>query len=260
MNYFNRNRYFRRETQGGGSAVVGIIAVTIGVFLMQMFVPRFTSAFALDPVEVRTELKLYQLVTYIFLHGGFFHIFFNLFVLYLFGRELEEMWGSAKFLFYYFFSGIGAGAITALLSNYPVVGASGAIYGLLLAYGLTFPNRTLLLWFVIPLKAKYAVILFGLIEFFASMSTGGDGIAHLTHLGGMIFGGLLMAIWGLNRTQYKKRQSSILDELGGGAISPANIDRILDKVLREGPESLTDDERAILIRAGKFYSKNSNRL
>ncbi|MCK5833359.1 rhomboid family intramembrane serine protease [bacterium] len=258
MNYYYRKKYFRRNPLSQGSAVKGIVAITGIVFLLQMIAPRITSIFALNPSLVRSEFKIYQLITYMFLHGGFFHIFFNLFILYLFGRELESIWGSTKFLIYYFFSGIGAGIITVMLSNYPVVGASGAIYGLLLAYGLSFPNRTLLLWFIIPLKAKYAVILFGAIEFFASMGGAGDGIAHLTHLGGMLFGGILLALWGLKTTRKVKKQTSFLDELGGGATSPGNVDRILDKVLREGPESLTQDEKDILIRAGKFYNQKQN--
>ncbi|HHS49999.1 MAG TPA: rhomboid family intramembrane serine protease [candidate division Zixibacteria bacterium] len=250
-----RGYYRQRGFHGGGagSAVLGLIIANAAFFLLQGFVPGFTNALALTPHLVREELKIYQLVSYMFLHGSFIHIFFNLFVLYMFGRELESIWGTGKFLAYYFFSGVGAGVITALMTDYPVVGASGAIYGLLLAYGLTFPNRRLLLWFIIPLKAKYAVILFGAIEFFLSMTGAQDGIAHLTHLGGMIFGGLLMAIWRMKGAQTQKRKDSYLDELGGGAISPGNVDRILDKVLREGPESLTDDERDILIRAGKFY-------
>jgi membrane associated rhomboid family serine protease len=220
-----------------------------------MAVPGFNSRFALDPIAVRSELAIYQLISYMFLHGSFFHLFFNLFVLYLFGRELEAIWGTKRFLTYYFVSGIGAGIITTLLSNNPVIGASGAIYGLLLAYGVLFPNRTLLLYFVIPIKAKYMVIIFGAIEFFASMSSGGDGIAHITHLGGMAFGGIMLALWKAGSASKQKKQSVYLDELGGGAFSPGNIDRILDKVLREGPESLTKDERETLIRAGKFYKK-----
>ena len=246
---------YGRRYNRAGTAVVALLVANGFAFLLQNMMPSFTSTFSLDPIEVRSQLKLYQLVSYMFLHGSFFHIFFNLFVLYLFGRELEGVWGTKRFLIYYFVSGIGAGVVTVLLSNNSVIGASGAIYGLLLAYGLLFPNRMLLIWFIIPMKAKYVVILFGVFEFLASMSGGGDGIAHLTHLGGMAFGGLLLAIWGLRGSKKQKRQSTYLDELAGGAFSPGNVDRILDKVLREGPESLTEDERETLLRAGKFYRK-----
>jgi len=254
--YWQRPTYTHRYGRPtAGKAVIGLIIVTGIVYFLQQFIPMFTPAFALDPSQALPEFKIYQLVTYIFLHGGFFHIFINLFVLYIFGRELEQRWGSGKFLTYYFVSGIGAGLITALFSNYPVVGASGAIYGLLLAYGVLFPNRMLLLWFIIPVKAKYAVVFFGLLEFFATMTSRGDGIAHITHLGGMVFGGALLALWHYSKGRKSKKKGVYLDDLSGGPYSPANVDRILDKVLREGVESLTDDERKILMRAGKFYEK-----
>jgi len=240
-----------------GKGVIGLIVASGICFLMQMASRHLIDVFVLDPSRALPELKLYQLVTYMFLHGGFFHLFINLFVLYMFGRELEGLWGTSRFLFYYFVSGIGAGLVTALLSRYPVVGASGAIYGLLLAYGVLFPNRTILLWFFIPMKAKYLVILFAVLEFFASMGGGGDGISHITHLGGMVFGGALLAIWHLGGTLKRKRRMSVIHDLTGGPASPANIDRILDKVLREGVESLTEDEKRILIRAGKFYQRDT---
>ncbi len=238
-----------------GPGVLGLIVVSVVFFVMQRFAPGFTRALALDPRVALPQLKLYQLVTYIFLHGGTFHLFINLFVLYMFGRELEARWGTGKFLLYYFVSGIGAGLITALFSHYPVVGASGAIYGLLLAYGVLFPNRYILIWFIIPMKAKYLVVLFAVMEFFATMSGGGDGISHISHLGGMVFGGILLAIWHLTKSTKKRSQSAYIHDLTGGPMSTANIDRILDKVLREGVESLTKDERRILVRAGKFYEK-----
>jgi len=257
MPHYRYRPSFRTGIQKPGSSFFSLIIAMGAVFFLQILAPGITSAFALNPRVALPELKLYQLVTYIFLHGGFFHIFINVFVLYMFGRELEDLWGGGRFLLYFFVSGIGAGLITALLSNYPVVGASGAIYGLLLAFGVLFPNRLILLWFVIPIKAKYLVIIFGALEFFASMRSGGDGISHITHLGGMIFGGILLAIWHLGKTHSKKRQSSYLDDLTGGSSSPGNVDRILDKVLREGPDSLSEDERNILKRAGRFYSSKN---
>lgn len=260
---YRRYQQFNSYRPRTGNAVIGLIAATGGFFFLQMIAPGLADSMVLDPRVALPQLKLYQLVTYIFLHGGFFHLFINLFVLYMFGRELEVLWGSSKFLFYYFFSGIGAGLITALFSNYPVVGASGAIYGLLLAFGVIFPNRILLLGFLIPVKAKYAVIIFGAIEFFTTMGGTGDGIAHITHLGGMIFGGLLLAIWHFKKSKPKKRRvkGQVIDmaDLHGGASSPANVDRILDKVLRQGVDSLTEDERDILIRAGKFYDQQGKR-
>ena len=113
----------------------------------------------------------------------------------------------------------------------------------------------ILVWFVLPVKAKYMVIIFALMEFFATLNTSGDGISHISHLGGMVFGGMLLAVWHFNKKSGARRQSAVLHDLTGGPMSPANVDRILDKVLKNGVESLTPDERAILTRAGKFYDR-----
>lgn len=250
-----RTIIFRPFANGESVGVKGLIFTTAVAFLLQFIFPDILNFFSLDPSQAIRELKLYQLASYMFLHGSFFHIIFNLYVLYIFGIELESLWGSARFLLYYFISGIGAGIITALFSRFPVIGASGAIYGLLLAYGVLFPNRVLLISFFIPIKAKYAVIIFAVIEFLATMGGSSDGIAHITHLGGMIFGGILLAFWRLKSESTHKKKRSYFDELYGGPSSPANIDRILDKILKYGEESLTREEREILLRAGKFYKK-----
>ena len=182
------------------------------VFLLQMFITReIDFYFGLIPLLVWKKYFLWQLFTYIFLHGGFSHIFFNLLALWMFGGELENYWGSKKFLFYFFFCGIGAGIFTVLFSSYPVIGASGAIYGILLAYGWLFPNRPILIYFLFPIPAKYMVIIFGLIELFSSSSGSGGGIAHLTHLGGLVFGFFYMAYptirQKIRRGYYKRKWS-----------------------------------------------------
>ena len=182
------------------------------VFLLRMFITReIDFYFGLIPLLVWKKYFLWQLFTYIFLHGGFSHIFFNLLALWMFGGELESYWGSKKFLFYFFFCGIGAGIFTVLFSSYPVIGASGAIYGILLAYGWLFPNRPILIYFLFPIPAKYMVIIFGLIELFSSSSGTGGGIAHLTHLGGLVFGFFYMAYPMIRqkfRREYYKRKWS----------------------------------------------------
>jgi membrane associated rhomboid family serine protease len=159
------------------------------IFQLYFYLNIFHHFFALHPTLVRSNYFLWQLVTYIFLHGDLFHIFFNLFSLWMFGGELENYWGSKKFLFYFLYCGIGAGIGTVLLSSNPVIGASGAIFGILLAFGWLFPNRPIfLMFFPVPIPAKYMVILFGFIELYSSRSGAGGGIAHLTHLGGFVFG------------------------------------------------------------------------
>ena len=155
--------------------------------------------------------KPYQLISYIFMHGGFMHILFNMYSLYIFGSVLESVWGGKKFFIYYMVTGIGAALFhlfitylrieSGLLDPYlasiiPMVGASGAIYGLLLAYGVLFPNNVLTLFFPpVSLKAKYMVFVFGGLEFLLGLGGSGDGVAHFAHLGGMLFGFVILMIW-----------------------------------------------------------------
>ena len=200
----------------GLTPVVKNLMIIMGiVFLLQMFVSRwFDLYFGLVPVLVWKKYFLWQLFTYIFLHGGFSHILFNLLALWMFGGELENYWGAKRFLFYFFFCGVGAGICTVIFSPYqfvPTIGASGAIYGLLLAFGWLFPNRLIYIYFLFPIPAKYFVIIFGLIEFFSSMQGSGSGVAHLTHLGGLLFGLFYMAYpmirQKIRRDYYKRKWS-----------------------------------------------------
>jgi len=204
----------------GLTPVIKKLMIVMGaVFLLQMLIPsRYYEFLVLDPQEVWNKYFLWQLFTYIFLHGGFSHIFFNLLALWMFGGELESYWGSKKFLFYFFYCGIGAGIFTALFSSYPVIGASGAIYGILLAFGWLFPNRLIYIYFLFPIPAKYMVIIYGIIELFSSSSGTGGRIAHLTHLGGLLFGLSYMAypmIQQRIRREYYRRKWSQKGPNGG---------------------------------------------
>jgi len=174
-----------------------LLILTGGAFLVtylpaQLFRWDYPYAwFGLQPLAVTYGLQVWRLVTYLFLHGGFFHVIFNLFALWMFGADLERLWGGKRFLFYYFLTGIGAGLLDVLLQPSALtmtVGCSGAIYGLLLAFGLVFPDRPIFLWLIIPVKAKWFVLIMGLIEFVGSWSNPGSGISHVAHLGGMLFG------------------------------------------------------------------------
>jgi membrane associated rhomboid family serine protease len=190
--------YYRFSFGYGLPPIIKKLMIIMGaVFLLQTFVSgRITLYLGLVPILVWKKYFLWQLATYIFLHGGFSHILLNLFALWMFGGEIENFWGSRKFLFYFFFCGIGAGICTVVFSPYqfiPVIGASGAIYGILLAFGWLFPNRPIYIYFLFPIPAKFLVIIYGLIELYASMEGTGGGIAHLTHLGGLLFGILYMA-------------------------------------------------------------------
>jgi membrane associated rhomboid family serine protease len=142
-----------------------------------------------------------------FLHGGLFHIGFNMLALWMFGTELESLWGTERFTRFYFITGIGAAICSTLVqwnSFIPTIGASGAIYGLLAAYGILFPDRMILLYFIIPIKAKYFVILMGLLAFWSSVTASGSGVAHVAHLGGMLFGWLYLRHgWGERRVAFR---------------------------------------------------------
>jgi rhomboid family protein len=202
-----------------------LIILMAAVFLLQMFVDGpFTIYLGLVPILVWKKYFLWQLFTYIFLHGGLSHLLFNLLGLWMFGGELENYWGSRKFLRFFFFCGIGAAICTVAFHPYqgfPVIGASGAIYGLLLAFGWLFPNRLIYIYFLFPIPAKYFVIIFGLIELYSSSVGTGGGIAHLTHLGGLLFGLIYMAYPSIRlriRREYYKRKWSQKGPKDGGYI------------------------------------------
>ena len=185
------------------------------------------------------DFKPYQFVTYMFMHGGFMHIFFNMYAVFMFGSILENTWGPKRFLFYYIFTGLGAAAIQLLVYHFQliptiehynielanakdyfsqsqiiaernfelnkaiVVGASGSLFGLLIAFGMLFPNAELMMMFIpIPIKAKYFVAGYGAIELFSGIhNSSADNVAHFAHIGGMLFGFILLMIWRVKKIQ-----------------------------------------------------------
>jgi membrane associated rhomboid family serine protease len=173
------------------------------VFALQQLSPRFMFvSFALWPFGVpNSPFAAWQLLTYGFLHGSVMHLAFNMFMLWMFGRELEGLMGSQRFLIYYLTGVIGAGIIQLIVAGsqggiYPTVGASGGVFALLLAFGMAFPNRMIMLLIPpIPMKAKYMVIIFGVMELYLGVSGGAPGVANFAHLGGMLFGFLLLQYW-----------------------------------------------------------------
>jgi membrane associated rhomboid family serine protease len=172
-----------------------LIAANVAMFVIAQFSPlNLNPLLGLVPKHVVRELWLWQLATYMFMHAGVGHLAINMLTLWMFGGELERTWGTRYFLKYYFVTGVGAGVLTVVLALLPfefteqiygsvTVGASGAIFGLLLAYGLYFPDRPIYLYFVFPIPAKYFVLIIGALSFFA-----GGGVAHATHLGGVLVG------------------------------------------------------------------------
>ena len=179
-----------------------LIATNVVLFLAAFAAPELVTIFGLTPRDALLGGRVWQIVTYMFLHGGVGHLLFNMLALWMFGTELERSWGTRAFLRYYFVVGVAAALSTIMISaTLPfaertfyttTIGASGAIYGLLLAYGLSYPNRPILIYFVFPIPAKYFVMILGAIALLMSLSDSGGGIAHLTHLGGLAAGYVLL--------------------------------------------------------------------
>jgi membrane associated rhomboid family serine protease len=183
---------------GGGPtpAVKQLLIANTAAFLVTTLMQAFGVGaplrwLMLTPYAVTHQLAAWQLITYLFLHGGFFHILFNMLTLWMFGGDLERQWGTRRFLFYYFLTGIGAGLCVVLVhpsSMVPTLGSSGAIYGLLLAFGMLYPNRQILFFMIFPIPAKYFVMILGAIAFLSALSMPGDTVSHVAHLGGLLIG------------------------------------------------------------------------
>jgi len=179
-------------------AVKMLVIVNVVMFVLNLIVPLMTLRLGLVPQAVFQQFALWQLVTYMFLHGGAGHILFNMLSLWMFGTDLERTWGTRFFTKYYFVTGIGAAVTSLILSFFldsvyytVTIGASGAIYGLLLAYGMYFPNRTLIL-IIFPIAAKYYVMIAGALVFLSAAGGVGGGVAHWAHLGGLVAGYLYL--------------------------------------------------------------------
>ena len=239
-----------------------------------------------------SDFRPYQFVTYMFMHGNFAHLFFNMFALWMFGNNIENVWGPKRFLIFYFVCGIGAGLTQELVQyiqfsdihNYqnvlyygkeiPVndylnmlttVGASGAVYGILLAFGMMWPNSRIYIYFAIPIKAKWFVIIYGLLELFSGFSSV-DNVAHFAHVGGMLFGFLLIMYWryqmGDWRPKFKMKFKKDDDQDNGRPMSDwdynqqradddKRTDEILDKISKGGYDSLTKEEKEFLFKQRK---------
>lgn len=240
-----------------------------------------------------SDFRPYQFVTYMFMHGNFAHIFFNMFALWMFGNSIENAWGPKRFLIFYMVCGIGAGLtqelvqyiqLRDLVENYqyvrlngqsiPVddylnmlttVGASGAVYGILLAFGMMWPDSRIYIYFAIPIKAKWFVIIYGLLELFSGFSSV-DNVAHFAHVGGMLWGFLLILYWrhkdngwtpkfkirrDKNNTYYDNRPKSDWDYNKDRADDERRTNQILEKISKGGYSSLTEEEKEFLFKQSK---------
>jgi membrane associated rhomboid family serine protease len=278
----------RPRPTGGGSfgfrfpssqTVNALLAANITVFILQLLMRGslefgFLQTFGLVPAKVLPQFHLWQFGTYMFLHGGFWHLAFNMFALWMFGAEIENYWGRRTFLNYYFVCGLGGGLIYTLTSwgsPVPLVGASGAIFGLLLAYGMMFPDRQILLYFLFPIKAKYFVMILGAINLLSAMQPNMDNVGYFAHLGGMLFGYLylkgglgpglaLPRAGGLKEAWHRRRMRSKMRVVSpgqrsddGGEVDTERVNAILEKISREGLQSLTAEEEDILRRASRKH-------
>ena len=185
-----------------------LLLINVAVFfLLPLLGGGLGASLALWPIG--PHFAPWQVGTYAFLHGSFGHLFFNMLGLWMFGSELERVWGDRRFMQFYGASVLAAAVtqliVTALMgSDYPTIGASGGLFGLLLAFAMMFPNRTILLFFVIPLRAKYLVLLYGLLELYQGAAVRDSGVAHFAHLGGML-GGLLMIRYWRGQPPFRRR-------------------------------------------------------
>ena len=253
-------------------AIKILVSVNFGIFLLQTVARTeglFFPLFGLVPKLVWSEFMIWQPFTYLFFHGGIWHLLINMFVLWMFGSELERLWGKEHFLKFYFVTGVGAGLVTmifGLKSMTPIVGASGAVYGVLLAYGLTYPNRTVYLYGIIPIKSLWFVIGIGVIAFMSSFDNVSQ-ISHLTHLSGMMIGYLMLKrpvrfndLWFTIRKrtlEYKIKHEE--KKVSQHQAIEREIDRILDKINREGFDSLTEEEHDRLYKGSQSLSRTKKK-
>ncbi len=239
-----------------------LLIINIACFIIQCLSGgRINGIFGLVPALVISRFYIWQFITYMFLHGSLIHLLFNMFVLWMFGREIEIAMGSRRFTIYYFFCGIGAGLCSFIFYS-PfslVVGASGAIFGLMVAFAMIYPDRiiTLLLFFVLPIsmKARYLVMILAGIELlFVVANVRGDFVAHFAHLGGALFGFIYMKNLGniqswLDIGRIHRPRLKVLHAEEDDRDLREKLDGILDRISRDGVSGLTEEEREILRRA-----------
>ena len=262
-------------------AVKTLLITNVSIFVFTSFMVTwkglFFNLFGLVPYLVNHRLMVWQIFTYMFFHADIAHVLMNMFVLWMFGTELEHNWGFRDFLKYYFVCGIGGGVLVWFtsflgLSNplIPTIGASGAVFGILVAFGLMWPDRLIYFWGIFPMKALHLVLLFGAIDLFSGLSSTGGNIAVFAHVGGGVTGFIYLKygwrimihlesfIKRIKRRKFKVTQggafrskSSDIRDHNDTAHPDIDeeVDRILDKITREGKDSLTAREKNILDRA-----------
>lgn len=244
-----------------------IIIASVALFIGQYFFPVLTDFGGLTPTLFLRDFPFrgYELVTYIFLHAGIFHIFFNLFTLWMFGTEVEYTLGRSTFLWFFFACGIAGGLLHLLVwpsAEAVLVGASGAIYGVMVAYWLMFPDRHLYLYFLFPVKVKYAIPGMMLVGFLFAA----PNVAHMAHLGGAVCGFLFLKVdwrWArlagtLKRLRYEQQTAKLEARRTQAEEMMKRVDAILDKINEVGIDNLTKEERKFLEEASSNLSRKED--
>jgi len=302
------NNSYRPVGFGGGflsfpPVIKNLLIINGVVFFLQLILDNTIEGriflnkwLALNPININGYIdwpfnfQVWQLITYQFMHGGFSHILFNMFALWMFGSSIENVFGSKKFLIFYLLAGTSAGLLHLFVSpllgggTAVTIGASGSVYGVLIAYALFFPDNLIFLYFLIPVKAKYLIGFLIVIEFLA-IDSASSGVAHLAHLGGALFGFLFIMFDKNSFVELKnvfkrsyfyrsnnKSQKNIFDNFAGTfkrnsnvdeanyydinhkndeEVSQAEIDAILDKISKSGYQNLSEQEKKILFQASK---------
>ena len=254
-------------------AIKILIGVNIIIFLLKIIsqnpaTPFFNPIVDLFGLSSSTVWpRIWQPFTYLFIHKDFLHVFFSMFVLWMFGSELESIWGRKAFLRYYFTTGVSAGFVWLMLNlsnaNHTLAGASGAVYGILLAFGMMFPNRTVYLYFLFPIKVKYLVMVLVATEFILSMSTTSD-ISHITHLSAVVIGFVyLRYFWRWKDIRFSIRK--YVRELGLTIQNQKEtrrtklqqeVDQILDKINTVGYDGLSKEEKETLYATSRKLYRN----
>ena len=251
-----------------------LIIANLAVFVLTFALPWLVGYLAFAPSRV--VLQPWGILTYMFVHGGFWHLFFNLLALFFFGPPIEERWGSKEFIKYYLICGLGGAALSFVFAfNSAVVGASAAVYGVMLAFAMLYPDMPIYIWGIFPVKAKWLVIALGALSFFSAVGGSADGVAHFAHLGGFAAGFLYIKLDSATGSPMSKLQKMVarrrLKVIPGQATKRDEprpprrraeeemldeVDRVLDKISTHGMASLTAEERRLLDEVSRRYRQN----
>jgi membrane associated rhomboid family serine protease len=270
MRYYTPNQFRVGFGSRLPSGIKWLLIANLAVFVLELLGSSryLIDMFGLTPSKVLTGPLVYQVGTYMFLHSptSLMHILFNMLMLWMFGSEIERLWGTRKFLKFYLMTGIIAGIFTVIVtpfSNTPVIGASGAVLGLLVAFAVLWPDRRVYLYFLIPVRVKYLMMFIVGLDLLFAFGNSGDNVAHWTHLGGAVFGFLYMKGGGTFSTlksgirgvRFHRKSRKVENNRVESNKLMDDVDRILDKINEVGINNLTEKERKTLERASSHLSK-----